>query len=97
MYNYANTRPSKRQIQTLGIIRDYLLREGYPPSMREIGELMGIRSTNGVNDHLRALQARGFLVKREFDSRALKITTKGWEPLGVVGCPLCGHCTEKVA
>ena len=46
---------TKRQEQTLDFIRSSIEDRGYPPTLREIGEHLGISSTNGVNDHLRAL------------------------------------------
>ena len=45
---------------------------GYPPTLREIGAHMGIRSTNGVNDHLRALERKGYLTREDMKSRALR-------------------------
>jgi repressor LexA len=45
---------------------------GYPPTIREIGEHMDIRSTNGVNDHLKALERKGYLVRDQSKSRALR-------------------------
>jgi len=45
---------------------------GYPPTLREIGSHMGIRSTNGVNDHLRALERKGYLKREDMKSRALR-------------------------
>jgi len=47
-------------------------RRGYPPTLREIGAHMGIRSTNGVNDHLRALERKGYLTREDMKSRALR-------------------------
>jgi repressor LexA len=47
---------------------------GYPPTLREIGNFMGIRSTNGVNDHLRALERKGYLAREDMKSRALRPT-----------------------
>lgn len=47
---------------------------GYPPTLREIGNHMGIRSTNGVNDHLRALERKGYLTREDMKSRALRPT-----------------------
>jgi repressor LexA len=41
--------------------------------LREIGEHMGIRSTNGVNDHLRALERKGYLRREDMKSRALRV------------------------
>lgn len=49
-------------------IRDFIIEHtesvGRAPSVREIGKHFGIRSTNGVSDHLRALERKGVLVKR---------------------------------
>ncbi len=64
---------TKRQAQTLDFIRSSIEQRGYPPTLREIGEFMGIRSTNGVNDHLRALERKGYLTREDMKSRALKL------------------------
>jgi len=64
---------TKRQEQTLDFIRRSITERGYPPTLREIGEHMGIRSTNGVNDHLRALERKGYLRREDMKSRALKL------------------------
>jgi repressor LexA len=47
---------TQRQQMVLDYIRQSITDRGYPPTLREIGARMGIRSTNGVNDHLRALR-----------------------------------------
>ncbi len=64
---------TKRQEQTLEFIRASIRERGYPPTLREIGEHMGIRSTNGVNDHLRALERKGYLRREDMKSRALRV------------------------
>jgi len=64
---------TKRQEQTLDFIRESIRGHGYPPTLREIGEHMGIRSTNGVNDHLRALERKGYLRREDMKSRALRL------------------------
>jgi repressor LexA len=64
---------TKRQEQTLDFIRHSIEERGYPPTLREIGEHMGIRSTNGVNDHLRALERKGYLRREDMKSRALRL------------------------
>jgi repressor LexA len=61
-----------RQQQVLKYIRDSIVERGYPPTLREIGAHMGIRSTNGVNDHLRALERKGYLRREDMKSRALR-------------------------
>ena len=61
-----------RQEQVLGYIKQSIIDRGYPPTLREIGAHMGIRSTNGVNDHLRALERKGYLTREDMKSRALR-------------------------
>lgn len=61
-----------RQKQVLSFISESIQERGYPPTLREIGERMGIRSTNGVNDHLKALEKKGYLHREDLKSRALR-------------------------
>jgi repressor LexA len=61
-----------RQQMVLEYIRRSITDRGYPPTLREIGTFMGIRSTNGVNDHLRALERKGYLTREDMKSRALR-------------------------
>ncbi|MCG8557734.1 MAG: transcriptional repressor LexA [Proteobacteria bacterium] len=63
-----------RQRMVLDYISISIERRGYPPTLREIGNHMGIRSTNGVNDHLRALERKGYLAREDMKSRALRPT-----------------------
>lgn len=63
-----------RQNMVLEYIRRSITDRGYPPTLREIGAFMGIRSTNGVNDHLRALERKGYLTREDMKSRALRPT-----------------------
>jgi repressor LexA len=64
-----------RQQMVLDFIRQSISDRGYPPTLREIGARMGIRSTNGVNDHLRALERKGYLTREDRKSRALRPTS----------------------
>jgi repressor LexA len=66
---------TQRQQMVLDFIRQSIADRGYPPTLREIGARMGIRSTNGVNDHLRALERKGYLTREDMKSRALRPTT----------------------
>jgi repressor LexA len=67
-----------RQQQVLDFIAASITERGYPPTLREIGERLGIRSTNGVNDHLKALEKKGYLAREDLKSRALR-------PIGHIG------------
>jgi repressor LexA len=72
---------TQRQQMVLDFIRQSIHDRGYPPTLREIGARMGIRSTNGVNDHLRALERKGYLTREDMKSRALRPTALG-APVG---------------
>ena len=65
---------TERQEMVLQYIQSSITDRGYPPTLREIGNFMGIRSTNGVNDHLRALERKGYLTREDMKSRALRPT-----------------------
>jgi len=73
---------TQRQQMVLDFIRQSITDRGYPPTLREIGARMGIRSTNGVNDHLRALERKGYLTREDMKSRALRPTNLGTQILG---------------
>ena len=55
---------SPRQKEVLDFIEARIAEWGYPPTVREIGDHLGIRSTNGVADHLKALKRKGYLTQR---------------------------------
>jgi repressor LexA len=63
-----------RQREILDFITSSINERGYPPTLREIGEHFGIRSTNGVNDHLKALEKKGHLRREDLKSRAMRPT-----------------------
>jgi len=71
-----------RQLEVLRFIAQQIEECGYPPTIREIGEALDIRSTNGVNDHLKALERKGFLTRDPVKSRALIPTPQAREVLG---------------
>ena len=68
---------TERQDNILTFIKRSIVEQGYPPTIREIGEHFGIRSTNGVNDHLKALERKGYLLRGELKSRALSVLDGG--------------------
>jgi repressor LexA len=71
-----------RQLEVLRFIAREIEERGYPPTIREIGEALDIRSTNGVNDHLKALERKGFLTRDPVKSRALIPTSAARQALG---------------
>lgn len=75
---------TERQRICLAFIHESVVARGYAPTLREIVDRMAIRSTNGVNDHLRSLERKGFITRGEMLSRALVLTRAGYEILGVM-------------
>ena len=86
-----------RQKQILDFITVYIADRGYPPTIREIGKEMGIRSTNGVNDHLKALERKGYLRRDDLKSRAMRPVGLGAPPKpspavdGLIQVPVLGR------
>jgi repressor LexA len=82
-----------RQRAVLDFISHSIEERGYPPTLREIGEHLGIRSTNGVNDHLKALEKKGYLEREDLKSRALRpISLDGAGPTGqMIEVPILGR------
>ena len=72
-----------RQKEILSFITRTSEERGFPPTIREIGEEMGIASTNGVNDHLKALERKGYLTRGEQQSRSLVPTKRARLVLGL--------------
>jgi repressor LexA len=62
-----------RQRRVLDVIRDSVKSRGYPPSMREIGEAVGLTSSSSVAHQLRKLEARGFIRRDVNRPRAVEI------------------------
>ncbi len=86
-----------RQRAILGVIRDWVVRHGYSPSSREIGDAVGLASTSSVSRHLRALEELGFLRRgrtatRPVDVRMFLESSGGGRRDGdeTVGVPLVG-------
>jgi repressor LexA len=66
-----------RQQRVLAVIRDSIESRGYPPSMREIGELVGLTSSSSVAHQLRTLEEKGYLKRDPNRPRALHVFTPG--------------------
>jgi repressor LexA len=70
---------SERQERILQYIRQYLVENRYPPTIREIGRAVGITSTSVVKYNLERLQGKGLLERNEDVSRGLRLKP---DPLG---------------
>jgi repressor LexA len=62
-----------RQQKVLEVIRDWVERFGYPPSVREIGDAVGLTSTSSVHHQLRTLERKGYLRRDPNRTRAVDV------------------------
>jgi repressor LexA len=62
-----------RQQRVLTVIRESLTTRGYPPSMREIGEKVGLTSSSSVAHQLRTLEEKGYIKRDPNRPRALSV------------------------
>jgi repressor LexA len=75
-----------RQRRILDVIRDAVADRGYPPSIREIGEAVGLTSTSSVHSQLEALQRKGFIRRDPTKPRAIEVHFD--DPVAAVPRPL---------
>lgn len=71
-----------RQKKILNYIRECINERHLPPSVREIGEAVGLSSPSSVHVHLGKLEERGYIVRHGSKSRSMSITEKGDEGHG---------------
>lgn len=69
----SKTRLSRRQQQILEYIRESVMSRGFPPSIREIGEAVGLSSSSTVHSHLRSLETKGFLRRNPSKPRSIEL------------------------
>ncbi|WDL97295.1 transcriptional repressor LexA [Alicyclobacillus sp. ALC3] len=100
---------SRRQEEILNYIRACVKEQGYPPSVREIGEAVGLASSSTVHGHLERLQSKGYLRRDPTKPRAILLLDQGaaQEPQlaaptpvqttrGAVFAPIVGKVTAGV-
>ncbi len=70
---------TEKQRAVLNYIARMVQITGYPPTLRQIGKEFGIRSTNGVRGHLKALQKKGFINRSTYTSRGIELLGYGFK------------------
>ena len=66
-----------RQRQLLRVIQEYRRDRGYPPSVRELSQIVGLHSTDSVQRHLVNLQTAGLIRKDPRVARSIVLTPDG--------------------
>jgi len=72
-----------RQAEILALIQEYIYDEGYPPTRMEIAEAFGFRSPNAAEEHLRALERKGYIELLQGSSRGIRVLEGETEPEGL--------------
>ena len=90
------TKVSKRQEAILEFIKNEVKSKGYPPSVREIGEAVGLASSSTVHGHLERLEGKGLIRRDPTKPRAIEVLDLENDTVpkqGVVHVPLIGKVT----
>ncbi|WP_242367819.1 transcriptional repressor LexA [Lactobacillus intestinalis] len=74
---------NNKQLAILRYIYETVDEHGFPPTVREICAAVGLSSTSTVHGHLAQLERKGYIIKDATKPRALEITQKGKEKLGI--------------
>src|SRR5581483_5998653 len=87
-----NDELTERQARILEYIRHVTRTRNYPPSVREIGEAVGLSSSSTVHNHLNQLERRGLIRRDPSKSRTVQLVHDDRADLGnVVAIPIVGH------
>ncbi len=87
---------TKRQSDILTYIKGYIVSNGYPPTIREIGKALGVSSPATIHAHLNNLEAKGFIKKEDSKNRAIEVLVKNefvTANQDVIEVPLLGKIT----
>ncbi|MBV8756436.1 MAG: transcriptional repressor LexA [Deltaproteobacteria bacterium] len=80
-----------KQREVLGFLHDYVLRNGFPPSVREIAEGVHLASPSSVAHHLAELEAKGHIFRRRDALRAIQVIDPGLPQRPAPLLPLVGR------
>lgn len=90
------TKLSKRQQDILDFIKDEVRTKGYPPSVREIGEAVGLASSSTVHGHLARLEKKGLIRRDPTKPRAIEVLNYEEDTIprqNIMNVPLVGKVT----
>ncbi len=74
---------TRKQLQILDCIAKSIERNGFPPSVREIGASVGLSSPSTVHSHLGALEKAGYIKRSEGKTRSITLTELALPPEGI--------------
>lgn len=62
-----------QQEKVLATVEDYVARNGFPPTLREIGDALGLANVNAVRGHVSALEKKGYITKEPEKARSIRV------------------------
>lgn len=87
---------TKRQEDVLSYIKEFISKKGYPPTVREIGESLGLSSPATTFSHISQLEEKGYIRKGGNKNRAIELLVKNefeMKDADVISVPLLGKVT----
>lgn len=84
---------SKKQQEILDYLKSSILAKGYPPSVREICDAVGLKSTSSVHAHLETLEKNGYIRRDATKPRAIEICDESFRSVrtDTVSLPVIGQ------
>lgn len=64
---------TKKQGEVLKFVKEFMVSHGYPPTVREIGEALGLSSPATTHSHLKGLEEKGYIRKNGSKNRAIEL------------------------
>ena len=90
---------TKKQTNILNFIKDFIFKNGYPPTIREIGEHFKIY-VRAAQDHLKALEKKGYIFREKGKTRSIcllpRLQTSSLSQLPVLGQVSAGNPLEAI-
>ncbi len=94
----AFEKATAKQQEILAYIKNEILKKGYPPTVREICETVGLKSTSSVHSHLETLERNGYIRRDPTKPRAIEICDEGFQMLRteMVSIPIIGNVAAGI-
>lgn len=87
---------TERQQEILDYIIEQQKKKGYPPSVRDIGAALGIRSSSTVHMHLTNIEEKGYIHRDPTKPRAIEILQDSDENVDIIAVPVVGNVAAGV-
>ncbi len=84
---------TKKQTEILDYLKQQIINKGYPPSVREICDAVGLRSTSSVHAHLGTLEKNGYIRRDPTKPRAIEIVDENFNTIrqDIISIPVIGQ------